>query len=60
VWEVVNGRWFPVGPDGVTMEFDHRRSCPRLCVNPSHGEPKPKLANIHAMHRTRGHTVAAD
>lgn len=60
VWEVVNGRWFPVGPDGKTMEFDHRRSCSRLCVNPGHGEPKPKRSNILAMHRTRGHATAAD
>lgn len=60
VWEVVNGRWFPVAPDGKPMEFDHRRTCPRHCVNPGHGEPKPKRANINAMHRTRGHQTAAD
>jgi hypothetical protein len=60
VWEVVNGRPFPVGPNGKPMEFDHRRTCPRHCVNPGHGEPKPKRANIHAMHRTRGHQTAAD
>lgn len=60
VWEVVNGRPFPVGPDGKPMEFDHRRTCARHCVNPGHGEPKPKLANIRAMHRTRGHVTAAD
>lgn len=55
VWEVVNGRWFP-----ANMEFDHRRTCSRRCVNPGHGEPKTKRSNIHAMHRTRGHMTAAD
>lgn len=60
VWEVVNGRPFPIGPNGKSMEFDHRRTCPRHCVNPGHGEPKPKRANIQAMHRTRGHQTAAD
>jgi hypothetical protein len=52
VWEIANGRWFPVG------EWDHRRSCPRHCVNPYHGEPVTKKVNIQRMHRTRGHATA--
>lgn len=54
VWEIANGRWFPVG------EFDHRRTCPRRCVNPYHGSPTSKRDNIQRMHRTRGHITAAD
>jgi hypothetical protein len=52
VWEIANGRWFPVG------EWDHRRSCPRHCVNPYHGEPVSKKVNVQRMHRTRGHVTA--
>ena len=51
VWEIANGRWFPVG------EWDHRRSCPRHCVNPYHGEPVSKRVNVQRMHRTRGHVT---
>lgn len=51
VWEIANGRWFPVG------EWDHRRSCPRHCVNPYHGEPVSKRTNVQRMHRTRGHVT---
>lgn len=54
VWEIVNGRWFPIG------EFDHRRTCPRRCVNPYHGSPTSKRDNVQRMHRTRGHATAAD
>jgi hypothetical protein len=53
VWEVVNSRPFPPG-----HEWDHRRSCPRLCVNPSHGQPVTKRVNVQRMHRTRGHATA--
>ncbi len=52
VWEIANGRWFPVG------EWDHWRSCPRHCVNPYHGEPVSKRVNVQRMHRTRGHVTA--
>jgi hypothetical protein len=52
VWEIMNGRWFPVG------EWDHRRTCERRCVNPYHGEPgvsKPR--NVRRMHRIHGHAT---
>jgi len=57
VWEVINGRAFPTDENGRPMEFDHRRTCPRHCVNPQHGEPVSKLTNIQRMHRTRGHRI---
>lgn len=52
VWEIANGRWFPLG------EWDHWRTCQRRCVNPYHGEPVTKRVNIQRMHRTRGHVTA--
>ena len=59
VWEVVNGRGFPIDEKtGKSKEWDHRRSCPRHCVNPQHGEPVTKLDNLRRMHRTHGHMVA--
>lgn len=58
VWEVVNGRAFPTDENGKTMDFDHRRSCPRHCVNPGHGEPVSRSVNVQRMHRTRGHAMA--
>jgi hypothetical protein len=54
VWEVVNSQPFPVG-----MEWDHRRTCPRRCVNPSHGQPVTKRTNVQRMHRIRGHATKA-
>ncbi len=58
VWEVVNGRAFPTDENGKTMDFDHRRTCPRHCVNPGHGEPMTRAQNVKNMHRTRGHAMA--
>jgi hypothetical protein len=55
VWELVYGRPWPKG-----MSYDHRRSCPRRCVNPAHAVDGPMTIgdNVRNMHRTRGHRVA--
>lgn len=53
VWEIANGRWFPIG------EWDHWRTCPRHCVSPYHGEPTSKRNNVQNMHRVRGHKINA-
>jgi hypothetical protein len=58
VWEVVNGCPFPTDETGRVMDWDHRRSCARHCVNPHHGEPVSRSVNVQRMHRTRGHVMA--
>lgn len=58
VWEVINGRPFPVDETGRIMDWDHRRTCPRHCVYPGHGEPMTRAQNVKNMHRTRGHAMA--
>ncbi len=58
VWEVINGRPFPVDETGRIMDWDHRRTCPRHCVYPGHGEPVTRSENVKRMHRTRGHAMA--
>lgn len=59
-WELAYG--FPPprrDSEGNLMELDHQCKV-RLCCRPDHLELITKAENIKRMHRTRGHTVAAD
>lgn len=55
VWELVNGCPFPRDNRGRRMDWGHRRTCLRQCVNPYHGEPCTRRKNVQDMHRDRGH-----
>ncbi len=46
VWEVINDCPFPRDEKGKRMDWRHRRTCPRHCVNPYHGEPGTRRQNV--------------
>ena len=43
-YEISNGP-VPSGPDGKTLHLDHRVTCPKNCVNPSHLRPTTPKQN---------------